>query len=79
MKNNIPWPYKLTKDTPQAYVSEVLEKVGNLGGGTGFLGGKVKTSEIIFLCPIYWPKTPCMHVGELKKGESDIFFFFKVA
>ena len=33
MKNNIPWPYKLTKDTQQAYVSEVLEKVGHGGGG----------------------------------------------
>ena len=40
MKNNIPWPYKLTKDTQQAYVSEVLEKVGHrVGGGEGgFLG-----------------------------------------
>ena len=38
MKNNIPWPYKLTKDTQQAYVSEVLEKVGHGGGGVGFLG-----------------------------------------
>ena len=51
MKNNITWPFELTKDTPQAYISEVLEKVENLGwgggflGGTGFVGGgKVKTS-----------------------------------
>ena len=39
MKNNIPWPYKLTKDTQQAYVSEVLEKVGNLGWGGGVSKG----------------------------------------
>ena len=61
MKNNIPWPFELTKDTLQSNISEVLEKVGTWGGG-GVLGGdglcrgggvKVKTSEIIYLCSIY--------------------------
>ena len=35
MKNNIPWPFKLTKYTPLAYVSEVSKEVGNLGWGGG--------------------------------------------
>ena len=39
MKNNIPWLYILTKDTPQAYVSVFLEKVGHWGGGGGGGGG----------------------------------------
>ena len=55
MKNIIPWPFELTKDTLQSNISEVLEKVGTWGGGGGFLGGmgfvggggvKVKT----FIC-----------------------------
>ena len=31
IKKNIPWPYHLTKDIMQAYVSVVLGKGGNLG------------------------------------------------
>ena len=60
MKNIIPWPFELTKDTLQSNISEVLEKVGTWGGGgsrgDGLCRGggvMVKTSEIIYLCSIY--------------------------